>query len=199
MNNITERIDDPESVVNDENVNNIEGIDNKTLTDLTKMYPNVPKQDMVEISRTILQTSIHSGPLPSPESFNNYEITLPGAADRILKMAEIQQGYRFDLMKEENKILLNHQNLIDNEQSNGYRSTMTATVGAFLLMGIALIGGFILINNDKGIAGLVSLVATFGIAMGTIIYGHKKGKDAKKESAIKEDKSISSDIINNDN
>lgn len=54
MNNITERIDDPESVVNDENVNNIEGIDNKTLTDLTKMYPNVPKQDMVEISRTIL-------------------------------------------------------------------------------------------------------------------------------------------------
>jgi len=37
---------------------------------------------------------IHSGPLPPPQDFAEYEQTLPGVADRILSMAEKQAGHR---------------------------------------------------------------------------------------------------------
>lgn len=35
-----------------------------------------------------------SGPLPTPEDFAKYDAALPGAAERILKMAEDEQGKR---------------------------------------------------------------------------------------------------------
>ena len=37
---------------------------------------------------------ISSGPLPPPHFFEAYEQTLPGAADRILRMAEGEQRHR---------------------------------------------------------------------------------------------------------
>lgn len=45
-----------------------------------------------EVTREML--SIWSGPLPPPESFGRYEEILPGAADRILTMAEDQSRHR---------------------------------------------------------------------------------------------------------
>src|SRR5258707_15759850 len=38
--------------------------------------------------------TLYQGPLPQPEDFANYERVLPGAADRILKMAETQATHR---------------------------------------------------------------------------------------------------------
>jgi uncharacterized membrane protein len=38
--------------------------------------------------------TLHQGPLPSPEAFEKYNLVLPGAADRILKMAETQATHR---------------------------------------------------------------------------------------------------------
>jgi uncharacterized membrane protein len=46
------------------------------------------------IIRAAVEYSQHSGPLPSPESLSRYEQTLPGAAERILQMAERQAGHR---------------------------------------------------------------------------------------------------------
>lgn len=40
-----------------------------------------------------------SGPLPSPEDFRGYEDVLPGAADRILGMAEFQLHHRASAQK----------------------------------------------------------------------------------------------------
>ncbi|MGH8044915.1 MAG: DUF2335 domain-containing protein, partial [Stenotrophomonas sp.] len=39
----------------------------------------------------------HSGPLPSPEDFADYERALVGSCERILKMAERQQEVAYDL------------------------------------------------------------------------------------------------------
>ncbi|MFB8773464.1 DUF2335 domain-containing protein [Streptomyces broussonetiae] len=36
----------------------------------------------------------HRGPLPSPESLAEYERALPGLAERIVRMAEAEQGHR---------------------------------------------------------------------------------------------------------
>ena len=40
-----------------------------------------------------------SGPLPTPDSFREYEDVLPGAADRILTMAETQLQHRASIQK----------------------------------------------------------------------------------------------------
>ena len=58
-----------------------------------------------EDSRTIREESLamffrkSSGPLPSPDAFREYEDVLPGAADRILGMAEFQLHHRASSQK----------------------------------------------------------------------------------------------------
>ncbi|MBI5970772.1 MAG: DUF2335 domain-containing protein [Deltaproteobacteria bacterium] len=42
---------------------------------------------------------MYSGPLPRPEMLKGYEEILPGAADRIIKMAERQSSHRQDMEK----------------------------------------------------------------------------------------------------
>lgn len=54
------------------------------------------EQALTEVS-AIIVSERHSGPLPSPRSFGQYEDILPGAADRILSMAEKEQQHRHDV------------------------------------------------------------------------------------------------------
>lgn len=52
------------------------------------------KKDLgVKIVATMVQR-IHSGPLPAPETYAQYNEIHPGAAERILKMAEKEQSHR---------------------------------------------------------------------------------------------------------
>lgn len=44
-----------------------------------------------------MQAKHHSGPLPAPETLAGYEHILPGAAERILQMAEREQNARITL------------------------------------------------------------------------------------------------------
>lgn len=44
--------------------------------------------------RVSLQASYFEGPLPKPEVFRQYEDICPGAADRILRMAELEGEHR---------------------------------------------------------------------------------------------------------
>jgi len=46
-----------------------------------------------EIVRTV-QGVVYSGPLPTPQDFGKYDEILPGAAERILTMAENQSKHR---------------------------------------------------------------------------------------------------------
>lgn len=52
-----------------------------------------------EITAVISHTQIFSGPLPNPEAFAKYNEVLPDAADRILGMAEKEQGIRHEAQR----------------------------------------------------------------------------------------------------
>lgn len=53
------------------------------------------KRDLgVKIVTTMVRQTHHSGPLPSPETYGQYEVILPGSAERILRMAEKEQDHR---------------------------------------------------------------------------------------------------------
>lgn len=49
-----------------------------------------------QIALSVVQESSHSGPLPSAEQYRQYEEILPGAAERILRMAEKEQDGRLE-------------------------------------------------------------------------------------------------------
>ena len=64
-----------------------------------EIMQRISKKNRAEFARllAIRQTTVtytHSGPLPSPDDFKRYDAVVPGAADRIIKMAESQQTHR---------------------------------------------------------------------------------------------------------
>jgi len=53
------------------------------------------------VSRVIHQEMTrHSGLLPAPETFSAYDKVLPGAAERILTMAEKAQSHRHEMERD---------------------------------------------------------------------------------------------------
>lgn len=103
---------------------------------------------------TTLTTSLYAGPLPDPETFKKYEKVCPGAADRIITMAENQSAHRQAM---ENKF-------IDSRIKNSFLGLwMAFIIGIFIILcGVVCI----LLNHStagtifSGI-GVVSVISTF--------------------------------------
>jgi len=109
-----------------------------------------------QIVRHETQQTIYQGPLPQPEDFAAYERVLPGAADRILKMAENQATHRQGM---ERKAL-----------NGDIVKSMMGTVLAYITFGGAMSGAVYLLLNDKPIQSLAALVTALGAAFGPKIY-----------------------------
>lgn len=74
--------------------------------DITKSVEPEIVNDAPQASRTGMrlvaqstETTIYSGPIPHPEILHGYEQICPGAADRIIAMAENQQNHRISMEK----------------------------------------------------------------------------------------------------
>ena len=85
-----------------------------------------------------------SGPLPHPDLFRAYEDTLPGAADRILTMAESGQNSRHS------------------RENRGQWM-------AFLVALLALVGGMALVYFDKSVEGLTAMILPIAIIIGIFV------------------------------
>ena len=97
-----------------------------------------------------------SGPIPPPQVFVAYEKILPGAADRILKMAERQAAHRQSL--ERFAII------------GDLGKEAMGTVLAYIAFGGSMVGAVILLLHDKPIEGLTTFVVAIGAAFGPKIY-----------------------------
>ncbi len=97
----------------------------------------------------IIETRVseYSGPLPPVEDFEGYERVLPGAADRIMTMAEKEQKLR---MQAAPRILDN-----ESKQINGAVAT---SIGMIIVAGLAVWQGFDLLAVFFGAPGLASLI-----------------------------------------
>jgi uncharacterized membrane protein len=104
----------------------------------------------------LIQHSLHQGPLPRPDDFAAYERVLPGAADRILKMAEKQAGHR--------------QILERRSVSGDLVKAMMGTVLAYIAFGGSMYGAVYLLLHDKPVESLAALVTALGSAFGPKIY-----------------------------
>ena len=81
-----------ENTARDNHLDNVETI---TVGELAKME-EVPQ----EVVGLIL-SRMHIGPLPPASEFKNYDTVLPGAADRIMTMAEREQNNRIFLQQKD--------------------------------------------------------------------------------------------------
>lgn len=126
-----------------------------------------PQQKQLKNQRVLQQVQVtHQGPLPPPELFEGYDNILPGAAERILSMAEKQSSHRQDL---ELKVI-----------KAGARDSLIGLIFAFIL-GFFTIGGgiYCIIKGQStggtiiGGAGLVSLVGVF-------VYGSRQRRKERE-------------------
>jgi len=103
--------------------------------------------------------SLSYGPLPAPEALERYNQILPGAADRILAMAERQEQHRQELEQQVITSNISSQKL---GVKLGFVIAMTAIVGG---IGLALAG--------KSGAGLTSIIGALAALVGVFVYGKK--------------------------
>ena len=110
-----------------------------------------------------------AGPLPPPEVFRQYDQILPGAAERILQMAERQANHRQSLEAK----------LVDAECRDGLLGLIFGLViGLATILGgfYCIVQGFQLSGTALGLSGLTGLVGTF-------IYGSREKRKARQEAA----------------
>ena len=150
---------------------------------------NLQKQEIKEmkneevkqvVSQVIAEMEFR-GPIPPPNIINGYEQILPGAADRILSMAEQQSAHRQELEKK----------MIKSEA----RDSLLGVIFAFMLGLGCLVGGAIIVINVPESAGAISgaLLGATGIGSLTASFlkstrsSYNRNDNVKKDSE-KEDK-----------
>ncbi len=126
---------------------------------MTKNKKIVPRGPTV-VSRS--QSVSYSGPLPVPSHLAQYEDILPGAAERIFKMAEDQAEHRRNL---ENKVI-----------DSGIADSKKGLCFGFLIG----IFGFVVVGYSArlGFQILAGIIAALDLAslVGVFVYGSKQKK-----------------------
>lgn len=103
---------------------------------------------------TTVSASYHEGPLPPAEVIAQYESILPGAADRIFKMAEKQQTHRHGMEK---NVLASH----IRRSREGLLAGLAVAIGGLVLAGISLYLGYPWTAFALTSGTLASLVGVF--------------------------------------
>ena len=112
-------------------------------------------------SETLVEQSLHMGPLPAPETFDHYERVLPGSAERIIKMAEQQGNHRRRI---ESWVV------IAGGVIQGYLGTLVG--GAISTLTIWWSVG--LIRDGFGLIGLAPTIGALASLVGVFIYSRKQ-------------------------
>lgn len=124
-------------------------------------------EEPASLSLAHFEAEFFEGPLPHPETLAHYERICPGAADRILGMAEAQARHRQHL---ENLVI----------RSNCRAQDRGPIFGFALASGVVCLGAFLILQG-KEISGLVALVSTLVAIVVPFIYSKRAQRKELKE------------------
>ncbi len=132
-----------------------------------KTVPAIDQHQLELSAQQLLQIQKHSGPLPPPEILQHYDVALPGAAERILVMAEDQSKHRQEL---ENKAI----------NSDVLNSRIGLLCG-FIIGMTTIICGTVL--GIKGHAGYGTFLGGMGLTglVGVFVYGSQTRRQERKD------------------
>lgn len=133
------------------------------------MSPEDKERRAEAIIQFAAQISKFSGPLPPPEVLAKYNNILPGAAERIIKMAETQQGHR--------------QNLEKTVIGSNATTQKLGLAAAFVIAMTAIGGGIWLASKGMSGSGLTAIISALAALVGVFIYGKAEQKKELKEKS----------------
>jgi uncharacterized membrane protein len=120
--------------------------------------PRNPGVDPDTVERVI--AGQWSGPLPPPAALEQFERSAPGAADRILGMAEQEEMHRHEQERE----------MLQSDK----RARTRGQWMAFLLAMAVVLGGIWLIDRGRQVEGLIALLSPLAILIGAFLYGKER-------------------------
>mgnify|MGYP001591579865 CR=1 FL=1 len=115
-----------------------------------------PQQNKGVVRREETRISF-SGPLPPPNVLEQYDRIVPGAADRIIKMAEQQSQHRRELERK----------VIDSDVQN----SKLGLIFGFIIGLVLISGGIFLIWKGYNLSGVLLGVVYVGSVVGIFVYG----------------------------
>jgi uncharacterized membrane protein len=101
-----------------------------------------------------------SGPLPPPETLGQYNEVVPGAAERIVTLAERQASHRQEL---ERAVVMSG---VKNERFGQILAGVIAMTG--------IIVGGVLVYFDKSVAGFAAMLAPLATMTAAFFYGKRQ-------------------------
>jgi len=122
------------------------------------------RHEAAAMMRAAIEVSRYSGPLPPPEDLARYEQVHPGAADRIIRMAEQQAMHRQHLEK-----------VVIGSNATAQKWGLGC---AFIIAMSAIWGGVWLALKGMGGAGLATIIGALVALVAVFVYGKA---DQKKE------------------
>lgn len=136
----------------------------------------------VQASQTTVQT--YQGPVPHPETLRGYEEILPGAAERILSMAETEASRRHEnerLALEANISAQKQQLRIGEFQAHAiFRSdTLGQILGVTVCIAFVLSATYLAIKGFSAVACIVAALPTAALVKAFFIspISHKQNKE----------------------
>ncbi len=113
----------------------------------------------------------YSGPLPHPDILIKYNEALPGAADRIIAMAEKQSDHR--------------QTLEAAVVASNCHAQKSGPIYGFIICMSAIIGGTYLVAIGKQATGLAAIITALASLAVVFIYGKtKQQEELKRKSSL---------------
>jgi uncharacterized membrane protein len=119
--------------------------------------PAEPPKSTRIIQQVTQESLAFSGPLPHPTVLEGYEKTLPGAAERVIKMAENQAAHRQGIEK-----------VVINSDS---RNATLGVIFAFIIAMTGLVFAYRLVMAGHGAEGTVIGALDLGALVGIFVYG----------------------------
>ena len=144
--------------------------------EIAESQPTQRLTDVAPPQQIEVMAAAWQGPLPPPHELRQYNEIVPGAADRIIEMAEKQSDHRIQMEK----------TVIGGDSKRSY----IGIFAAFILSAMAIGGGIYLIANDHDWAGSI-LIGLDMIGLASVfIYGASTRRRAErilKDSAVRDD------------
>lgn len=133
--------------------------------------PGNPAHAVTQTAQLLKSEVRYTGPLPMGQEFAKYEETLPGAAHRIVSMAESQQVHRQELEKFSAQTDREVQHTLVKVwgRNSGWGIVCATYLGTLLI-----VGGILLIWHGKSAEGLGTIGTAVATLVGVYVWGGRQ-------------------------
>lgn len=133
------------------------------------------------IIRSMIVAETHQGPLPPARTLAGYEKVLPGAAERVMQMAEKEQAHRHEMQKQHQQKDLELQSKAITEQLEINKTGQK--YGFHIAIAVLLLAGLMAIMGHEAVALTLVGIDVVGLAAVFVVgrLAPRSNQDAQSE------------------